>query len=343
LKESDWGELSSFIQFQSSDNKLPASLEAGRGKNTLQGTILITGAFSFTGKYVARLLLQSGYRVRTFTSHPDRANEFGRAVEVFPYNFEDPKKLVESLRGVSALINTYWVRFPRGSMTFEAAVQNTERLLDAAKTAGVRRFVHVSIANPSLESRLGYYRGKAQVERAVRESGLSYAILRPTVIFGAEDILINNIAWFTRTLPVFAVPGDGRYKVRPIHVEDMAELLVRAAENRTNQVMDAIGPETFTFEELLQRIAHAVGKSPRIWHAPTSLAYSATRMMGWLLGDVILTWEEYLGLIDGLLAPEGPATGEIRLTKWLAENARSVGRNYSSEIARHYAPAIERS
>jgi uncharacterized protein YbjT (DUF2867 family) len=305
--------------------------------------ILITGAFSFTGKYVARLLLKRGYRVRTLTSHPDRTGAFGDAVEALPYNFDNPEKLVESLRGVSALINTYWMRFPRGSMTFEAAVQNTKRLLDAAKIVGVRRFVHVSIANPSLESRLGYYRGKAQVETIVRESGLSYAILRPTVIFGAEDILINNIAWFVRTFPVFAVPGNGRYKVRPIHVEDMAELLIRAAEDRTNQVMDAIGPDTFTFEELVKQVAVAVGTSPRIWHVPAFFAYAATRMMGWFLGDVILTWEEYLGLMDGLLAPEGPATGETRLTKWLAENAGSVGRKYASEIAHHYSQASKRS
>jgi uncharacterized protein YbjT (DUF2867 family) len=301
--------------------------------------ILITGAFSFTGKYVARLLLKRGYQVRTLTSHPDRTNEFDGAVETFPYNFENPAKLVESLRGVSAMINTYWVRFPRGSMTFEAAVQNTERLLDAAKTAGVQRFVHVSIANPSLESRLGYYRGKTQVERAVRKSGLSYAILRPTVIFGAEDILINNIAWFVRTFPVFAVPGNGRYKVRPIYVEDMAELLVRAAGDQTNQVMDAIGPETFAFDELVKQVGAAVRRSPWICHVPIFLAYAATQMMGRFLGDVILTWEEYLSLMDGLLAPEGPATGETRLTKWVAENAGSVGRKYSSEIARHYSQA----
>jgi uncharacterized protein YbjT (DUF2867 family) len=305
--------------------------------------VLITGAFSFTGKYVARLLLKRGFRVRTLTVHPDRTNGFDGAVEAFPYNFENPEKLVESLCGVSALINTYWVRFPHGCLTFDTAVQNTNRLVDAAKLAGVQRFVHVSIANSSLESRLGYYRGKAQVERAVRESGLSYAILRPTVVFGAEDILINNIAWFVRTFPVFAVPGNGRYKVRPIYVEDMAELLVRAAEDRTNQVVDAIGLETFTFEELVKQVAAAVGKSPRIWHVPTFVAYAATRMMGWFLGDVVLTWEEYLGLMDDLLAPEGPATGETRLTKWLAENAGSVGRKYASEIARHYSQASKRS
>src|SRR6202142_3129273 len=180
-------------------------------------TVVITGAFSYTGKYATRLLLSRGYRVRTLTFHPGRENEFGKRVEVFPYNFDAPEELTESLRGASTLINTYWVRFPRGESTFEAAVRNTITLIDAAKRAGVKRIVHVSIANPSLQSPLGYYRGKAQLEQAVVNSSLSYSIVRPTVIFGLEDILINDIAWFVRRFSVFGIPGDGRYRVRPIY------------------------------------------------------------------------------------------------------------------------------
>lgn len=302
----------------------------------MQKRIVITGAFSYTGKYAARVLLERGYAVRTLTNHPGRENSFGGRVEVFPYNFEHPKRLAESLRGASALINTYWVRFPHGAATFEMAVRNTKTLIEAAKLAGIERIVHVSIANPSLESRLGYYRGKAQLEQAVIDSGLSYAILRPTVIFGAEDILINNIAWFVRKFPAFAIPGNGRYQIRPIYVADMASLLVSAAESRTNEVIDAVGPETFTFDELVRTIACAVGKSPHLWHVPTAVAYAATKIMGWIVGDVILTREEYKGLMDGLLAPTGPAAGETRLTCWLEENAGTVGRRYASEVARHY-------
>jgi uncharacterized protein YbjT (DUF2867 family) len=302
-----------------------------------QQTMVITGAFSYTGKYATRLLLARGYDVRTLTAHPGKQDMFGGRVEVFPYNFRNPEKLAESLRGASTLINTYWVRFPRGQTTFEVAVRNTKILIEAAKGAGVERIVHVSIAKPSLDSRLGYYQSKAQLERAVKDSGLTHAILRPTVIFGAEDILINNIAWFVRTFPAFAIPGDGRYRVRPIYVEDMARLLVDAAESREDRVFDAVGPETFAFDELVKTIAVAVRKSPGIVHVPAFLAYAATRVAGWLLGDVVLTWEEYVGLMDGLLALEGPATGETRLTRWLEENAATVGRAYSSEVARHYA------
>jgi uncharacterized protein YbjT (DUF2867 family) len=299
-------------------------------------TVVITGAFSYTGKYTTRLLLSRGYQVRTLTFHPERQNPFGDRVQVFPYNFERPEELCRSLQGASTLINTYWVRFPRGGVDFETAVRNTRALVEAAKDAGVQRIVHVSIANPSLESRLGYYRGKAQTEQAVRDSGLSYAILRPTVIFGAEDILINNIAWFVRRFPAFGIPGNGRYGIRPIYVEDMARLLADAAEQAANKVVDAVGPETFSFEELVRMIAVRVGRSARLVRVPMPLAYVSTLATGWMVGDVVLTWEEYKGLMAGLLAPEGPAAGDTRLSQWLAENGERVGRQYASEVRRHY-------
>lgn len=302
-------------------------------------TIVITGAFSYTGKYATRLLLDRGYDIRTLTHHPRRANPFGDRVQVFPYNFERPDELARSLRGASTLINTYWVRFPRGSSSFEAAVQNTITLIRAAKEAGVQRIVHVSIANPSLESRLGYYKGKAELERAVIESGLSYTILRPTVIFGREDILINNISWFVRRFPVFGIPGDGGYRIRPIYVEDMAELVANAAGQEGNAVLDAVGPETFTFEELVRLIAMKVERSVRLVRMPMPLAYVSTLLVGWYVRDVVLTWEEYQGLMDNLLAPEGPATGETRLSQWLESNRGHVGRQYASEVARHFARA----
>ena len=299
-------------------------------------TVVITGALSYTGKYAAKLLLNRGFKVRTLTNHPGRENPFGERVEVFPYDFDHPERLTDALRGASTLINTYWVRFPRGKATFETAVHNTLMLIAAAKGAGVRRIVHVSIANPSLQSPLGYYRGKAQLEQAMMESGLGYAIVRPTVIYGLEDILINNIAWFVRHFPVFAIPGDGRYGVRPIFVEDMARLMVDAAAKEDNSVCDAVGPETFTFEELVQLIAAQVSRPVRIACVPAHLAYLCTRLMGLVVRDVVLTWEEYKGLMSNLLAPQGPSTGETRLSQWLSENRERIGRRYASEVERHY-------
>lgn len=310
---------------------------SAEGHKSPEKTVVITGALSYTGKYATRLLLSHGYTIRTLTHHPERANPFGEKVQIFPYSFDDPEQLMQTLRGASTLVNTYWVRFPRGRATFETAVQNTRTLIRAARDAGVKRIVHVSIANPSLESPLGYYQGKAQLEQAVIESGLSYTILRPTVIFGLEDILINNIAWFVRHFPVFAIPGDGRYQIRPIYVEDMARLVAHAVDQEENAVLDAVGPETYAFEELVRQIAAQLRQRIRLLQVPTPAAYVATRLAGWLVGDVVLTWEEYKGLMGDLLAPAGPPTGETRLSTWLAANRELVGRRYASEVARHYS------
>jgi len=308
----------------------------GRTGGSVNDTIVITGAFSYTGRYATAILLERGYRVRTLTGHPERENPFGDRVSVSPYDFEKPSELRKSMEGASTLINTCWVRLPRREVTFETAVRNSRTLISAARDAGVRRIVHVSIANPSVDSPLGYYRGKAEVEAAVRESGMSYAMVRPTVIFGREDILINNIAWFVRHLPVFGIPGDGRYGVRPIYVEDMARLLVDSAEGCGNSLTDAVGPERFTFQELVRKIAREVRSSVRLVHMPPWLAYAGTMMTGWFVGDVVLTWEEYLGLMRNLLAPAGPAVGATRLSEWLAANRENVGREYASEVARHF-------
>src|SRR5579863_1853499 len=312
------------------------------GRLAMGATVVITGAFSYTGKYTTRLLLERGYEVRTLTGHPPandrgRSNPFGDRVQILPYSFDRADELRRSLEGASVLINTYCVRFPHGGTNFATAVRNTRTLIQAAKDAGVQRIVHVSIANPSLESRLGYYRGKAEVEEAVMASGLSYAILRPTVIFGAEDILINNIAWFVRHLPVFGIPGDGQYGIRPIYVEDMARLLVASLSEAGNSVRDAVGPETFRFEELVRMIAREVRSSCRVVRMPAWLAYMGTMVTGWMVRDVVLTWEEYLGLMANLLAPDGPEAGSTRLSEWLAANRERVGRAYASEVGRHFA------
>jgi NADH dehydrogenase len=299
-------------------------------------TVVITGAFSYTGKYTTRLLLERGCRIRTLTNHPQRKNPFGAQVEVHPYAFDRPERLAESLRGADTLINTYWVRFPYRGVTYETAVHNTRILIAAARDAGIRRVVHVSIANPSLESPLGYYRGKAQLEESIRQSGLSYAILRPTVIFGSEDILINNIAWFVRRFPIVGIPGDGRYGIQPIYVEDMAALLADAVLSEVRFTRDAAGPEAYTFEELVRLIAASIGRNARTVHFPVPMAYLATWSVGRWLGDVVLTRDEYRGLMSNLLVSSEPPAGTTSLRAWLAKNRDNVGLRYASELHRHF-------
>ena len=297
---------------------------------------VVTGAYGYTGRYIARRLLASGTRVRTLTDHPDRPDPFGGQVETAPFNFGRPAKLAKSLEGATTLFNTYWIRFEHGAMTFEKAVRNTRALIRAAEEAGVRRIVHTSIANPSADSPFPYYRGKAEIEALIRGSKLSYAILRPTVIFGPEDILINNIAWMLRHFPAFGVPDRGECRLQPVFVEDFADAAVEAAGRTENTVMDVVGPETFAFEELVRLIAKVVRSRARVLRIGPSLALHASRAIGVMVKDIVLTRDELYGLMADLLVSEEPPRGRTRLSEWLKANADSVGREYHSELDRHY-------
>ena len=297
---------------------------------------VVTGAFGYTGKYITRRLLDMGAEVKTLTGHPDRPDPFGGAVKAEPFNFDKPAELAKQLSGVSTLYNTYWVRFDRGRVTFDWAVENIKTLIHAAREAGIKRLVHVSISNPSSDSPLPYFRGKGLVEEAIMASGLSYAILRPTVVFGVEDILINNIGWLVRKFPLFIVPGDGGYQLQPIFVEDMAELAVQAGQREEDQVIDAAGPELYTFDELVWLIARAVEGKARIVHASPTLALLLSRVVGKVIGDVVLTKEEVEGLMAGLLVSSSPPLGKTSFRAWMNENGHLIGRSYTSELRRHY-------
>jgi uncharacterized protein YbjT (DUF2867 family) len=297
---------------------------------------IVTGAFAYTGKYITRRLLSMGKRVRTLTGHPKRQNPFGDQVSVVPLGFENMSELTNSLRGATTLYNTYWVRFSHGQVTFDKAVENTKTLIKAAEEAGVRRIVHVSVTNASEESALPYFRGKGLVEKAVIHSRLSYAIIRPSLIFGAEDILINNIAWLLRRFPVFAVPGSGDYRLQPVFAEDVVEIAVRAADHDENIVVDAVGPETYAFDELVRLVADKIGSRAKIIHLRPGLALLLSRLIGYMVGDVVLTRGEVEGLMSNLLVSESPPTGQTRLSDWLCQNAASVGAKYASELKRHY-------
>ncbi len=302
--------------------------------NAVPGVHAVTGAFGFSGKYITQRLLSEGRRVITLTNSADRANPFGGRVAAYPFHFEQPELLAEALAGVETLYNTYWVRFNHPLFRHADAVRNTLILFEAARQAGVRRVVHVSITNPSADSPLEYFSGKARLEQALIESGLSYAILRPTVLFGPEDILINNIAWMLRRLPVFGVFGDGSYKLQPIYVDDLAGLAVQWGATRDNIVLNAIGPETFTYRELVETIGRLIGARRPVIGVPPAVGYWAGWLVGKLKGDVTITREEITGLMDNLLYVETPPTGTTKLTDWVTAHADTVGRHYANELAR---------
>jgi NADH dehydrogenase len=295
---------------------------------------VVTGALGYTGRSLTEQLLERGHRVRTLTNSPHRPNPFGDRLEIHRLAFDDPAALARSLDGADVLYNTYWVRFNHRLFTFERAVAASKTLFDAARRAGVGRIVHVSILHARGADDLGYYRGKHEVEAALEASGVPHAIVRPGVLFGRGDILVNNIAWVLRHLPIFGLFGDGRYRLRPLHVDDMSALMLEHASRPGITRADAVGPETFEYRDLVRAIAEVVGVRKPIVRVPPAAGYAVARCVNPFVKDVIITREEIEGLMRGLLDSDAPSAGHIRLTEWAAEHRDTLGRRYASEVGR---------
>lgn len=301
-------------------------------------TIAITGPRGYSGRHIARLLLEAGLSVRGLTNSPDKADPFGGTIPLAPLDWNNTDALARSLEGCDALINTYWVRFDHRRFNHAEAVSNSRKLFAAARRAGVRKIVHVSITNPDIHSPLPYFRGKAEVEAALDASGIPHTILRPAVLFGespGEDILVNNMAWTLRNFPLIGVFGKGDYRLQPIHVADFARLAVSALSAEAPRLIDAIGPETFTFRELFATLGRIIGHPRPIVSVPPFFGLAVAKLVGWTHADVFLTREEIRGLMqDRLCVPDAPPAGEIRLTEWATRHRETIGRHYASELAR---------
>ena len=308
----------------------------GGGSPTEASTSVVTGAFGFSGRRIAEKLLLRGEMVRTLTNHPQPESPLFGRVQVCPLDFTDARELTESMRGARVLYNTYWIRFSYGEVSHERAVDNTKALIRAAEAAGVKRIVHVSITNPSIDSPLPYFRGKAEVEQAIQSSSMSYAVLRPAVLFGEGDILINNIGFMLKRFPLFAIPGSGEYHVQPIFVDDLAELAVDGGERLDSYTVDAVGPESYRYLDLVKLIRSAVGSRSLLVRLPPVVVRLASGVLGAILKDVVLTEDEIKGLMDDLLVSHSPPTGRTRLEGWIKSHTEMIGKSYASELARHY-------
>jgi uncharacterized protein YbjT (DUF2867 family) len=298
-------------------------------------TDVVTGAFGYSGAAIARELQAAGHQVRTLTGHPGRAPA-GTEIDVRALSFADPDALARDLAGAHTLYCTYWVRFAHGDVTHQAAVENSRVLFQAAARAGIERIVHVSITHADPASPYPYFRGKAEVERHLKSAGVPYAIARPAILFGGNGVLLNNIAWLLRRVPVFAVGGHGDYRIRPIHVDDLARLCVDLGSRADSVTLDAVGPESVTFTQMVTAIRSATGSHAVIVPAPGWLIPPVSAVLGAALRDVLLTREEYQAMAAGLADSEAPATGQTVLTKWIAEHGDELGRTYASELNRHY-------
>jgi uncharacterized protein YbjT (DUF2867 family) len=296
----------------------------------------VTGAFSYTGSVIARELLARERAVRTLVRSPVPAGHpLAGAVRVAPFDLDDEAALVRALDGTEVLYNTFWIRFPHGPWTFEWAIAASARLFRAAAAAGVERIVHISITRPSLSSPYAYFRAKAAVEDLLLTGPVTATVIRPTLIYGGrQEILVNNIAWFLRRLPVFALPRR-TCRVQPVHVDDVARIAVERSEPG---VVDAVGPETFTYRRLVELVAAAVGSRARVVPLPERSVVALALAAGLALRDTVVNQEELGALTANLLTSDDAPLGSDRFSEWLARQADWLGRSYHSELDRHWRP-----
>ena len=296
---------------------------------------VVTGAFGYTGRWIAHQLLDEGKRVRTLTNAVGRDDPFGGRVEVHPLDFQNRQALVESLRGADVLYNTYWVRYNHHSKQFdhEIATDNCRLIFEAAKEAGVRRVVFFSVAHPEQAPKWSYFRGKVITEKTLRDCGISHAIVRPTVLFGGgRNVLVNNIAWMLRYIPVFGLFGWGNYSIQPIHVRDVARIAIELGARDDDITRDVAGPETFIYKDFIKLIARSMGVRRLLVPMPAIVAWLAGRAMGLFLRDMIITRAEIRGLMQGLVASEEEPLGEISFSEWVAEKGPELGRHYHNDL-----------
>ena len=305
----------------------------------MDGFDVVTGSFGYTGGYITRRLLDEGRRVRTLTRRPGGDHPLATRIEAVPLQFGDRDALIDALRGANTFYNTYWRRFPDPNVGFQDIVEQSRTLIDAARTAGVQRLVQFSVANASRDAPTSYFVAKAEVEEIVRNSGLSFAIIRPTLLHGPGDILINNLAWALRRLPVFAMPGDGSYSVQPVFAGDVAELAIRRASQPGDVTVDASGPEVYPFADLVRLIRRQIGSRSLVIGLPWSLFLAGTRVVGRALRDVVLTRDELVELTSELLVSPDAPTCSTAFSEWLAAERQTVGRRYASELARNVRSA----
>jgi uncharacterized protein YbjT (DUF2867 family) len=317
----------------------PAATHQDAGQPATTQLDVVTGAFSYSGAAIARELRRRGHQVRTLTGHPERAPA-ASPIETRPLDFTSGADLAASMAGAHTLYNTYWVRFAHGAVNHERAVANSKVLFAAAASAGVQRIVHVSITNPSLSSSDSYFRGKAEVERALPGCGVPYAIARPAVLFGGDGVLVNNIAWLLRRLPVFAIGGRGDYRLRPIHIDDLARLCADlGAAADPARTVDAVGPQSLTFRQMVEEIRDAVGSRSVIVPVPGLVIPVMAAVLNLALRDTLLTGAEYASMAAGRADSAGPATGSVVFTDWVHEHGAELGRRYANELDRHFRGA----
>src|SRR6266568_6573584 len=269
--------------------------------------VALTGGTGFVGRHIAATLVARGHRVRVLARDPARARFLSdRNVEVVAGGLADRAALDRLASGADALNHLVGIIVEQGVQTFTAVhVAGTEALLAAARHAGVRRFVHMSAVGARDEpGATPYHRTKRRAEQLVRDSGLSHAIFRPSIINGPENRPIRTLAQLHRWSPLVPVFGDGRFPTQPVWIGDVALAFALAAERPAlSGVFELGGPATLTYEEFVRAIGRAAGHPRPLVHVPLAVARAAAAALGVMGPLAPLTLDQLQMLVEGSATP----------------------------------------
>ncbi len=309
--------------------------------------MIITGALSYSGRYIAALAHERGWKLHSLEGARSfqRANEYDLPITLF--DWEDPQKagrVEEAMQACDVFVNTYWRRPTAGDDATKIAEQHCYELFSAAKKAGVKRIVHISVAHADAQSELPYFRHKGRVEAYLKELGIPCTVLRPAMLFGdsaEESILMNNWSWCLRHSPVAGLIGDGSALIHPLHVRDLAEMVVTEAAREDSEAWSAyaaVGKECLSLRETTECLIEAMDLHHRlILPMPRWVAATSARFLARLAGGVqLFESEEIESLLAGYLAyPKGSlpqserwieAPPIHRFTEWLHQEGNALGR-----------------
>ncbi len=251
--------------------------------------ILVAGGTGFIGAAVVRELARRGKPVAVMSHRRERAaRRFpGLNVEVRTGDARDAASLPAAVQGAEAVISAmqfpnFPVETPRLGYTFEEVdARGNERLVAAAKAAGVRTYIYLSGAGAASDGKYHWLRAKWQGEEAVRHSGLRYTIIRPSWVYGPEDRALNRFVTFARRLPFVPVIGDGQQRLQPVFIDDVVRVVVDSLEHpaAANQTFEIGGPEVLTMDEVLRTMLAVLGKRRPLVHLPVGLMRLVGRVM----------------------------------------------------------------
>ncbi len=256
--------------------------------------ILVTGGSGFIGRRVVSRLADGGSNLRVL-ARGQRHADLPEGVEVARGDVVSGEGLPEAMAGVEKVVHLVAIIRESGGQTFEANIwRGTEKVVEAAKAAEVKKLVYVSAIGAQDNPTYRYLHAKWQAERAVKLSGLPYTILRPSIVFGEGDEFINALAGLVRYNPVVPVAGDGKARFQPIWVEDLVTCIVACLDEdaHAGQTLEIGGPEQLTYDELLDVVKEALGRSRIKVHVPLAVMRPLAQVMEWVLPKPPVTGEQ---------------------------------------------------